>query len=474
MSILSLPRTDNVSSPQTRTTPHLANSFSINLTDFLLTPYRSLWVLFDIISMFWLYTIGIWSSPYELWGVWKHQNVSAALVFTLCFALLALGMGYYERPKRFTKRTMFAVSFGACVLSLIISLAVIYFSYYEVFGRLSLVYGCTGAYLGTAGIRFILSHFLRKNPYSFTILGSSPCSDEIKSYCIRNRREARYYSYVDWKQELFPGQTPLDAHALRKNKVPNLVLAKSALDNPEMIEFALQALQQGCRVIDEVTFYIQFFEKVPLQHISPSWILHEGIDTRPIFYSLTKRLFDVVSSFFALIVLAPFLFLVGLIIKISSPGPVFYIQTRMGRYCQPFRIFKFRTMHYRPEQKEIISTDFKDPRVTKIGRFMRPLHIDELPQLLNVLFGTMSIVGPRPEAYDFAQKMRTVPLYDLRHLLRPGITGHAQITQGYTRGEVDEMTQKLEYDLYYACNSSFLLDIRIILRTIFCLMKKAR
>jgi lipopolysaccharide/colanic/teichoic acid biosynthesis glycosyltransferase len=383
-------------------------------------------------------------------------------------------MGYYERPRRFTKSNIFAVSLAAVTTSLLVSLAFVYFTYYEMIGRLSLVYGSLGAYFGIASIRFILSQFLRKNPYRFTILGSSNCGDEIIAFCKKNRRETRFYSYVDWKQDLFPSDIPIDVRSLRKAKVPNLVLAKSALDDPEMIEFALQALQEGCRVIDEVTFYIHFFEKVPINDISKNWLLHEGIDTRPIFFSIGKRVFDVASSVIALILLSPLFLLLSLIIKLSSPGPIFFFQIRMGRFCQPFRIIKFRTMTFNPDQKEIISTGLNDPRVTKIGKLMRPLHLDELPQLWNVIFGKMSIVGPRPEAFDFAQKMRKVPLYDLRHLLRPGITGHAQITQGYTRGVVEEMTEKLEYDLFYVCKSNLMLDVRIILRTIFCLMRKAR
>ena len=474
MITLSVPQSDKVASEETRVEPNLANSFSINLTDILLTPYRALWVLFDLFVVFWLYTIGVWSTPYEAWGTWKYQNLAPALVFTVFFVLLALGMGYYERPKRFTKSNIFGIGAFATVVALMVSLAVVYFTYYEVFGRLSFMYGSTVSYLGITAIKFTLSRFLRKNPYRFTILGNSDCSDDIKDYCLRNRRENRYYSYVDWTHEIFPTGSSVEIGSLQRVKVPNLVVAKSALEDPEMIAFALQALQRGCRVLDELSFYIQFFEKVPINHISENWILREGIDTRPIFFSLAKRFIDVAASALALILLSPLFLLISLGIKLTSPGPIFFVQSRMGRYCQSFKIFKFRTMVFNPHEKEIVSTAINDPRVTRIGKLMRPLHIDELPQLWNVLLGTMSLVGPRPEASDFAQKMRKVPLYDLRHFLRPGLTGHAQITQGYTRGVVDEMTEKLAYDLFYICNCSLALDIRIILRTVFCLVRGAR
>ena len=450
------------------------SSPQVFLTDMLLTPYRSLWVLFDMILAFWLFTLGIWASPYEAWGSWKYQHFVPALIFSISFAIVALGMGYYERPRRFTKSVVFGISLGAVFVSLLLSLSAVYFAYYEMIGRLSLLYGALAAYAGLACVRYTLSQFLRKNPFRFTILGDSQCAEEIRSYCKNHRRDARYYTYLDWEQDIFADTSERDLSKLRQIYVPNLVLAKSALENPEMTEWAFQAMQEGCRVVDEVTFYIQFFEKVPLPYISKSWILHEGIDTRPFFFSVGKRISDIVISLTALICLSPLFALLALIIKCTSAGPVFFIQTRMGRFCKPFPIIKFRTMTYNPLQTELVSTGVNDPRVTGIGRLMRPLHLDELPQLWNVLMGTMSIVGPRPEAADFAQKMRIVPLYDLRHLLRPGITGHAQITQGYTLGDVDQMTEKLEYDLYYLCKSSLMLDIRIMIRTFFCLMKGAR
>lgn len=474
MTGLSVSQTDEMTSTHVQAKRGSSTLFPVILTDLLLTPYRSPWVLFDLFSIFWLFIIGTWSSPYETWGMMKYQNIAPAIIFTISYTTLGLGMGSYERPRRFARFSIFVASLGTTLFSLLISLAAMYFIYYEVFGRLTLIYGAIYSYLGAVLIRFFLSQFLRRNPYRFTILGSSPCCEEIKNYCMKKRHESRYYTYIDESTELFPEGVKRRVHQLREQRIPNLVLAKSALDNPDMLEFALQALQEGCRIIDEITFYIQFFEKVPIQDVSKSWILHEGIDTRPLFYSLSKRIFDIVSSLSALIVLSPLFLLLGLIIKLTSSGPVFYIQTRMGRFCQPFKIIKFRTMTFNPHQNELVSTALNDPRVTGIGKLMRPLHIDELPQLWNVLTGKMSIVGPRPEAYDFAQKMRNVPLYDLRHLMRPGITGHAQITQGYTLGVVEEMTEKLEYDLYYISHCSFTLDIRIIIRTLFCLVKGSR
>jgi len=200
-------------------------------------------------------------------------------------------------------------------------------------------------------------------------------------------------------------------------------------------------------------------------------------DTRPQAVVLVlKRLSDLVMSAVGLIVLSPLLLAIIVAIRLTSPGPVFFVQERQGRYFRPFRMLKFRTMRHDEEvQADTSFARIGDSRVTSVGRALRRTHLDELPQLVNVLRGEMSVVGPRPEAIDFARNMHEmIPLYELRYLVRPGLTGHAQLKQGYAADTVIDTQTKLSYDLYYLCNYSLRLDVRLLLRTAFFLVRGSR
>jgi exopolysaccharide biosynthesis polyprenyl glycosylphosphotransferase len=184
---------------------------------------------------------------------------------------------------------------------------------------------------------------------------------------------------------------------------------------------------------------------------------------------IEKRIFDVLISVGALIVLAPLLACVAIMIRLDSPGPVFFLQRRYGFNQQPFRIIKFRTMTTLEDGDVIRQARHDDHRITRIGRWLRQWNADELPQLFNVLKGDMSLVGPRPHALchdrEFEQR---ISLYARRHNVRPGITGWAQVNG--LRGETDtdeKMRRRVDYDLYYIDNWSMLFDLRILLLTVF-------
>jgi Undecaprenyl-phosphate glucose phosphotransferase len=186
------------------------------------------------------------------------------------------------------------------------------------------------------------------------------------------------------------------------------------------------------------------------------------------FEVVLKRAFDLVFAALALIALTPLLVVVAILIKLDSPGPVFFVQRRYGFNQQPFRIIKFRTMRTLDDGAVIRQASANDPRVTRIGRWLRRWNIDEVPQLFNVLTGDMSLVGPRPHALSHDREYaRRISLYARRHNVKPGITGWAQI-HGY-RGETDtdeKMRNRVEHDLFYIDNWSLWLDLKIIARTV--------
>lgn len=180
-------------------------------------------------------------------------------------------------------------------------------------------------------------------------------------------------------------------------------------------------------------------------------------------YLLVRRALELLLTVAALPVLLPVLAGIALVVRLDSPGPVFFLQTRVGRRGQPFQMVKFRTMRHGAGGPSF--TTESDPRITQVGHFLRHTRLDELPQLFNILRGDMSWVGPRPEAATLEKGyVRDIEYFALRSMVRPGITGWAQINQGYAH-EPNEMRSKLEYDLYYLKHCSLWLDLVIVLRT---------
>lgn len=179
-----------------------------------------------------------------------------------------------------------------------------------------------------------------------------------------------------------------------------------------------------------------------------------------------KRLVDIILTCCLCLFLSPLMLLAALAIKLDSQGPVFYSQIRTGLEGKPFRVYKFRSMYQDAEKRGAQWAGEQDPRITRVGRWLRITRIDELPQILNVLWGEMSLIGPRPERPEFDVKLRQeIPYYDLRYVVKPGITGWAQVMYPYG-ASVEDAYEKLAYDLYYIKNYSLALDLAIALKTI--------
>ena len=252
-----------------------------------------------------------------------------------------------------------------------------------------------------------------------------------------------------------------------------IILAEKASSlSTQLLERLVHAQFQETRVYTLESFYETQWRYLPLGIIDPFWPLQSGFQlarTSP--YHYLKRLFDVVASVTALIISAPLFVLTPLLIWIEDGSPVFYRQERVGRDGRRFVLVKFRTMHRRSDDAdEDIYTRKDDRRVTSVGRWLRKLRLDELPQLWNALKGDISLIGPRPEWSKCAERYeQTIPFYHFRHLVKPGITGWAQVNYPY--GESDEdAVEKLKYDLYYIRHYSLKLDAMIVLKTLYTML----
>jgi sugar transferase (PEP-CTERM system associated) len=224
---------------------------------------------------------------------------------------------------------------------------------------------------------------------------------------------------------------------------------------------------RGTKFEDCHSFYERVMSQIPITDLHPSWVVLASGFRRSLWVRLVKRTMDLVFSIICLILFAPLFLLAAVAIKLNSRGPVFYSQERAGLDERPFTLYKFRSMFADAETESgPVWAGSDDPRVTGVGKILRKFRIDELPQLVNVLRGEMSMVGPRPERPFFIAKFKeTVPYYHLRFAVKPGITGWAQISFPYAATD-DDAIQKLEYELYYIKNISPLFDLEILLLTI--------
>jgi len=235
-----------------------------------------------------------------------------------------------------------------------------------------------------------------------------------------------------------------------------------------LVDRVIRGRLNGLTIPDMPTIYEELTGSIPVEHLRHDWLLFaNGFSLLSKQYvQRIKRLIDFASSALLIIVSAPVLLLTAIAIKFESRGPVFFRQERAGKDGRIFLVFKFRSMIEGAENNGAAWATENDPRITKVGRAIRFLRIDELPQVLNVFRGEMSLVGPRPERPEFVKELEArIPFYGIRHSVRPGITGWAQVKYGYG-ASVEDALKKLEYDLFYLKNMSVLLDIKILLKTI--------
>ena len=230
----------------------------------------------------------------------------------------------------------------------------------------------------------------------------------------------------------------------------------------------LRVKTTGVNVNDFSSFLERETGRIDLQTVNPSWLIFsDGFSSGRMLSSIVKRAFDVVASLVLLVLTVPVVVIFAVAIKLESRGPAFYRQRRVGLFNEPFDILKLRSMRQDAEKfGQAVWAEKDDPRITRVGRFIRKVRIDELPQCWSVLKGEMSFVGPRPERPQFVESLeRELPFYAERHMVKPGITGWAQINYPYG-ASVEDARHKLEYDLYYAKNYSPFLDLLILLQTL--------
>jgi exopolysaccharide biosynthesis polyprenyl glycosylphosphotransferase len=354
-----------------------------------------------------------------------------------------------------------------------VTLAFIYFAVYRPIGRWVLV-GTIALSVPAVTVPHLVNwSLLRRRPRRVLFVGEGALTERLTGG-LRAAERALYEVVGRWPADAGTAEEQDLGAFCRSRGVDEIVLPSALTDVQGTLVPALRCLPLGCRVRSEADFHEDVFRAVPVAAVTPEWMLSRGWDASDHVAESVKRLFDAVLALALLLLSLPLQLLVALAIRVQGDGPVLYVQTRAGRYGRPFRMLKFRTMRTDAEDGTARWAEDGDPRCTPVGRVLRRTRLDELPQLLNVLVGSMSFVGPRPERPEFVSGLeRAIPYYAWRHVVRPGLTGWAQITYGYG-ASVDDARRKLEYDLYYIRHYSLGTDLFIVLRTLSAALRGAR
>jgi exopolysaccharide biosynthesis polyprenyl glycosylphosphotransferase len=247
----------------------------------------------------------------------------------------------------------------------------------------------------------------------------------------------------------------------------DIVVVGARTGRPAVFQQLLALQEMQAHVMELPEFFEQEFGRVPVEEINSVWFL-DALSTRGRGLAAAgKRLLDIAVALGLLIVTAPLLGAAALAVKLTSPGPIFYRQQRVGERGRLYTVLKLRSMRTDAEADgEAVWAAQDDPRTTSVGKHLRRYRVDELPQLLNVLRGDMTMVGPRPERPEFVSSLvESVPFYEPRHMTKPGLTGWAQVSAGYA-ATLDDARLKLSYDLYYLKHRGLALDLAILLRTV--------
>lgn len=404
-------------------------------------------------------TIDLILAPYELpWAsltllvtaLWAWA-LSRSLVETSALAALFLvftkGLNLFQKEKRLDHRASLLKVTGAWIFSVAIGT---YFA--GVNGALA----TTGAAITTYLVLAATGIYVRKYKKSFIVIGrQSKISTAICAAILDPRGVLKDFYQIS------------NHHGRDAQDWGTVILADGPLTR-EMTTFLTNAHLSGVNIVAAREFYQEIFGRVPVFGELDDLRILIDIQSRLPFSELAMRGFDIFIAGVALLLAIPIILIISVLIKLDSEGPIFFLHDRQGKRGLPFKMVKFRTMVEKSSHPNHHFTINADPRVTKVGRTLRHFHLDELPQLINVLRGEMSLVGPRPDVVAFAQKMsEVIPAYNLRYIVRPGMTGLAQLNQGYVLGDVESTLGKMSYDFTYLTKRSLWTDLNILLRTAF-------
>jgi sugar transferase (PEP-CTERM system associated) len=414
----------------------------------------------------------IGSLPEPMHTRWAQLVSFAATVEVAMIAIGLYGADALQSLRYAAVRIIVGVSLGVIALS-----AVFYLVPALSLWRSNLVFAMGIAAVSLLVLRVLLGKALGSQAFKrrVVVLGAGARAARLKALAAKPGAGFAVVGYVAMSDSnrVIPEAIARDAiynladHVVLLN-ASEVVLALEERRNALPLKDLLRIKTTGVHVNDTSTFLERETGRVDLDSVNPSWLIFsDGFSSGRMMSAVFKRLFDIVASAVLLVLALPVIVLTAIAIRLESKGPAFYRQERVGLYGVPFACIKLRSMRTDAEAGgKAVWAEKDDPRITRIGRIIRKLRIDELPQCWSVLKGEMSFVGPRPERPQFVEDLEAkLPYYAERHMVKPGITGWAQINYPYG-ASIEDSRQKLEYDLYYAKNYSPFLDLLILLQTV--------
>jgi sugar transferase (PEP-CTERM system associated) len=413
-----------------------------------------------------------------------QASLPTGLIFMVTMISIMTAMGLYERNFWTSKADMVLRVGVSFLLGLFVTTLIYYIVPTLYLGRGEFGFGFFLAFLFTVVMRYGFWHLSDRDILKrrILVLGTGAKASQLKRQVNDIMSGISIVGYVPTTngvtknnnaplvepEKILTVSTTLYKLA-QHLRIDEILLAVDERRKSLPVDQLLECKVNGLQVTEFLTFFERETGKIRLDALQPSSMIFSDGFQQALFQAISKRLFDIGAAVILLATTWPVMLVVALAIWIESGlrGPILFRQERVGKNEHIFRVLKFRSMHSNAEQDGITRwTQPNDHRVTYIGSLIRPTHIDELPQLINVLLGNMSFVGPRPERPEFVKMLtQSIPFYSLRHRINPGITGWAQIRYPYGFSQEDAW-EKLQYDLYYIKNYSMFFDLIILLQTI--------
>lgn len=402
-----------------------------------------------------------------------------AVAYAAAMLLSMSALGMYKLNFREGFRDTFLRLMPACALSFAMMTLLFYLLPDIHLGRgaLGMIVLVAGAGILMGRLLFFKSSEAKLLESRIIFLGAGALARECSDLALHNTQYHKYriIGFVPMFGEvahvpgsaILPSTQSLVSLAKKFNASEIVVSVQNRRGGSFPIQELLECKLNGIKVVDAASFFEREANQIRIDSLQPSWLVFGGGFDQSFLRILGKRVFDLVTSLMIFAVSLPAMIVAGLLIFIEDGAPIFYQQERVGKNGKTFMVLKFRSMRNNAEKAgkpQWASSD--DPRTTRVGRIIRKLRIDELPQILNVVKGDMSFVGPRPERPFFVKQLcQDVPFYNARHSIKPGITGLAQVRYQYG-ASVEDSIQKLQYDLYYVKNNSLFLDVLILIDTL--------
>ena len=412
------------------------------------------------------------------YGSFDGPLLPKATAFALVMLAIMMAMGLYQRDLRDAPRPLLIRLSLSFAVGVAVMLAMSKAYPELVVGNGAFGIALAASFLGITSCRFLcMPRTDTRLRHRVLVLGVGNRAKKISR--LRRRSDQHGVTVVGFV-DLGVGPRMIDAHNVwtirtsllelaERHQVDEIVVALDDRRNNLPVSQILDCKMHGIEVLDEAGFFERQLGKIRLDSLHPSNVIFSDGFTQAMLKPGGKRIFDIIASLALMTFAAPIMLVTALAIVVESrgKGPIIYSQERVGKNGRIFRVLKFRSMRVDAESNGVAQwASENDKRITRVGRVIRKMRVDELPQLLNVLVGHMSFVGPRPERPQFvADLTRELPYYSLRHHVKPGITGWAQICYSYG-ASLEDSREKLQYDLYYLKNYSIFLDLTILVQTV--------